>query len=91
MLFRNPEEILESSLWNDDSKTWKLPSAIENTVKLPPANLRSDFLKAVSIEHKDSEANVEGDKEISSTDSEDNNVSILLNFNYNFNRNTFEN
>ncbi|XP_034480425.1 osmotic avoidance abnormal protein 3 [Drosophila innubila] len=65
----NPEEILENSFWNDDSKTWKLPSAIENTVKLPPANLRSAFQKTLSIENKDSE-----DKEISSTDTDDNDL-----------------
>ncbi|KAM8702786.1 hypothetical protein ACLKA7_005144 [Drosophila subpalustris] len=65
----NPEEILENSSWNDDSKTWKLPSAMESTLKLPPANLRSAFQRTLSVENKDLEA---GDKELSSTDSEDN-------------------
>lgn len=81
-LFRNPEKIMENSVWNDDQKTWILPSLM-NSIRLPPANLRSAFPKPKIKSIEDNNNNAQYRK-VTSTDSSDSDVIIYNNIIINY-------
>lgn len=62
---------MENSVWNDDQKTWILPNFV-NTLRLPPANLRSALQKPKT---KNIEDNNIQQKKWTSTDSSGSDVS----------------
>lgn len=66
---------MESSVWNDDQKIWILPNFL-NTLRLPPANLRSAFQKP-AIKSIEDNNNVQYRK-VTSTDSSDSDVILYI-------------
>lgn len=67
---------MENSVWNDDQKTWILPNLI-NSIRLPPANLRSAFPKPKIKSIEDNNNNAQYRK-VTSTDSSDSDVILYI-------------
>ncbi|XP_034111922.1 osmotic avoidance abnormal protein 3 isoform X1 [Drosophila albomicans] len=81
----NPEEIMENSVWNDDLKTWRLPTALGNTIKLPRTNPGSSFQIAKNniFDANDNKFNLRDseDSDLSLTGSPENyKINILKNY-----------